>query len=117
MHKVRTLQESCRLEKKTDPMIGDHKMSNMSQQINTQMIGPEPTNQEESPMQLDESHTTGDLETIQQLEADLMTNSKTNLETNPESPFTLVTKGVPSRAIAQSTMGFTAPNIFELLQD
>ena len=103
MHKVRTLQESRTPETKTDPM--DHKISN----VTAQMIGLESMNQNEIPTQLEDSHTTGDLETIQQLEAELMTNPSINIGTKPESPFTPVKKGVPSRAVTKSTMGFTTP--------
>ena len=66
---------------------------------------------------MEDSHTTGDLETIQQLEAELMAHQKIIIETNPESSFTPVKKGVPSRAIAKSAMDFKTPNAFELLQD
>ena len=66
MHKVRTLQESRTPETKIDPM------DNNTSHVTAQMIGLKSTNQKEFPTQLEDSHMTGDLETIQQLEAELM---------------------------------------------
>ena len=109
LQKVRTPQESHILETNTDPT--DHKVSSTP----AQMIGLESTNQHEHLSNLDDSHTTGDIETIQQLEAELTSYPNNNIGTKPETPFLPVKKGIPNRAITKSTQGFTTP--FELLQD